>query len=123
MPPLTPEHFWLIQCQVVWETLQEMKAKGDLEDFKGSSEGVLRLSQWLKDAGRLADVGGAAGLDAIMGAVSTVDYLERHVSKLKRMKFRRDGIKFCEERLLELFDLGSDELETWNKFKKFGGCK
>ena len=83
---LAPEAFYALPNRVIWETLLECEA---------SAVNLITIQQWLKDAGRLDQIGGIAYLSACQDICTSTANLDCWIEDVRAKHTRRKIIASC----------------------------
>ena len=104
---LSPEAFFVPAHRVIFETAQKMSAAGLAID-------VVTLTEYLRNAGRLDEAGGAAGLEKILDSTPSAAHAEHYIEIVRQKALLRrllDTVHEVERDCYEQVDnVGADEL-------------
>ena len=79
---LSPEAFFVPAHRVIFETAQKMSAAGLAID-------VVTLTEYLRNAGRLDEAGGAAGLEKILDSTPSAAHAEHYIEIVRQKALLR----------------------------------
>jgi hypothetical protein len=102
---LKPEHFFSEAHRRIFEALVDLREKAEKID-------TVQVGTWLKDRGRLAQVGGMGYLAEILTASPAVDHVDAHARSVVEKALLREVIAACERWAAEgRLDIG--EIPKW----------
>lgn len=93
-PFLKPEHFYSEANGRVYEACTELQAAGQPVD-------VVQVARWLRDKGRLAQVGGPAYLAQLTDATPAIAHVEHHAKSIREYWRLRQLIATCQRTAAE----------------------